>query len=91
MECSQWEERPRDTARPIYQLFQVDDMFLDSRLVAEIYGKGHDVAKADTRHRPGELVDIINILPFFELYDRLNGVKTGATTKILVILQYMCK
>ena len=68
------------TVMPIYQLLQVEDMFLDSHLTAEIYGKRHDVAKADTRHRPGELVDlveVINIMPFFELYDRLNGKRNG--------------
>ena len=56
---------------------QVEDMFLDSCLIAEIYGKGHDVAKADTRHRLGELVEVVNILPFFEIYDRLNGERNG--------------
>ena len=35
---------------PSYQLMQVEDMFLDSCLVTEIFGKGHDVAKADTQH-----------------------------------------
>ena len=52
-ECSQCVERPpkegevtAGAGRPVYQLFQIDDMFLDSCLIAEIYGKGHDVAKA---------------------------------------------
>ena len=83
-ECSQCEERPltkggeaTGTIRPIYRLMQVEDMFLDSRLIAEIYRKGHDVAKADTWHRPGELVEVVNILPFFEIYDRLNGERNG--------------
>ena len=73
-ECSQCEERPlidgggaTGTVRPIYQLMQVEDMFLDSRLIAEIYRKGHDVAKADTWHRPGELVEVVNMVPFFEM------------------------
>ena len=65
------------TVRPIYRLMQVEDMFLDSHLIAEIYGKGHDVTKADTRHRPGELVEVVNIMPFFELYYRLNGERNG--------------
>ena len=65
------------TVRQIYQLFQVKDMFLDSRFIAEIYGKGHDVAKADIRHRPGELVRDINIIPLNELYVRLNGKRDG--------------
>ena len=64
--------------RPVYQLFQIDDMFLDSRLIAEIYGKGHDVAKADTRHRPGVLVrEADAVPPLNELYYRLNGERNG--------------
>ena len=43
---------------------QVKDMFLDSRLIAEIFGKGHDVAKADTQHRLGELVENVSVVPF---------------------------
>ena len=65
-------------ARPIYQLFQIEDMFLDSRLIAEIYGKGHDVAKTDTRHRPGVLVrEADAVPPLHELYYRLNGERDG--------------
>ena len=52
-------------------------MFLDSRLIAEIFGKGHDVAKADTRHRPGELVENISVVPFYEIYDRLDAKRNG--------------
>ena len=52
-------------------------MFFDSRLIAEIYGKGHDVAKADTRHRLGELERDLNIIPLNELYIRLNGERPG--------------
>ena len=64
--------------RPVYQLFQIDDMFLDSHLIAEIYRKGHDVAKADTRHRPGVLVrEADAVPPLNELYYRLNGERGG--------------
>ena len=84
MECSQCEERPlmkggvaTGTVRQIYHLFQVEDMFFDSRLIAETYGKGHDVAKADTQHRMGELVRDLNIIPLNELYVRLNGKRDG--------------
>ena len=56
---------------------QVEDMFLDSHIIAEIFRKGHDVAKADTRHKPGELVENINVVPFFETYNRLNGERNG--------------
>ena len=52
-------------------------MFFDSRLIAEIYGKGHDVAKVDTQHRTGELVRDLNIIPLNELYIRLNGKRDG--------------
>ena len=56
----------------------MDDMFLDSRLIAEIYGKGHDVAKADTRHRPGVLVrEADAVPPLGELYHRLNDDRNG--------------
>ena len=65
------------TVRQIYQLYQVEDMFFDSRLIAEIHGKGHDVAKADTWHRPGELVRDLNIIPLNKLYIRLNGKRDG--------------
>ena len=84
-ECSQCMERPpmkgevvTGAGRPVYQLFQIDDMFLDSRLIAEIYGKGHDVDKADTRHRPGVLVrEADAVPPLNELYHRLNGERNG--------------
>ena len=65
-------------------------MFLDSCLIAEIYEKGHDVAKADTQHRPGELVEVFNILPLLEIYNRLNGERNGeclSDDEDLVILQ----
>ena len=82
--CSQCKEKPlmeggvaTGTVRPIYQLIQVEDLFLDSCLIAEIFGKGHDVAKADTRHRPGELVENVSVVPFYEIYDRLNGETKG--------------
>ena len=83
-ECSQCKERPlmeggvaTGTVRQIYRLYQVEDMFFDSRLIAEIHGKGHDVAKADTWHRPGELVRDLNIIPLNKLHIRLNGERDG--------------
>ena len=84
-ECSRCVERPpregevtAGAGRPVYQLLQMDDMFLDSRLIAEIYGKGHDVAKADTRHRPGVLVrEADAVPPLGELYHRLNDDRNG--------------
>ena len=83
-ECSQCKEWPlmeggvaTGTVRQIYRLYQVEDMFFDSCLIAEIHGKGHDVAKADTWHRPGELVRDLNIIPLNKLYIRLNGERDG--------------
>ena len=35
------------------------------------------MAKADTWHRPGELVKDVNIIPLNELYVRLNGERDG--------------
>ena len=62
---------------PSYRLMQVEDMFLDSRLIAEIYGKGRDVAKADTWHGQEELVNKVSGVPFDEIYDRLDAMRTG--------------
>ena len=31
--------------QPSFQLIQVEDMFLDSHVVAQIFGKGHDVTR----------------------------------------------
>ena len=83
--CSQCEEKPlmvRGEAmvpvRPSYQLMQVKDMFLDSRLIAEIYRKGHDVTKADTWHSPEELVNKVSGMPFCEVYDRLDAERNGS-------------
>ena len=63
--------------QPIYQLMQVEDWFLDSCLIAEIYRKGHDVAKADTQHGRGELVNNVDGVPFDEIYDRLDAMRRG--------------
>ena len=64
-------------ARLIYQLMQVKDMFLDSCLITEIFGKGHGVTKADTQHGQEGLVKKVNGVPFDEIYDRLDAMRRG--------------
>ena len=62
---------------PSYQLMQVEDMFLDSCLITEIFGKGHDVTKADTQHGWEGLVKKVDGVPFDEIYYRLDAMRKG--------------
>ena len=37
--------------KPIFQVMQVGDKLMDSRWVAKFHKRGHEVAKADRKHR----------------------------------------
>ena len=41
----------KDEKKPTYQVLQVGDKLLDSRWVTKFFKKGHEVAKADRKHR----------------------------------------
>ena len=41
----------KDERKPTYQVLQVGDKLMDSRWVARFFKKGHEVAKADRKHR----------------------------------------
>ena len=70
-------EKDMGLVRPSHQLLQVEEVFLDSHLITEIFGNGHDVAKADTKHGRLGLVDKVHGVPFYEIYDRLDGMRRG--------------
>ena len=41
----------KDEKKPTYQVLQVGDKLMDSRWVTKFYKKGHEVTKADRKHR----------------------------------------
>ena len=59
--------------RPRYWLIQVKDIFLDSCLIAQIFGKGHDVTKADMQHGWEGVMRKVDGAPFNEIYQRLDA------------------
>ena len=54
-----------------FQLIQVEDIFLDSHLIAKLMGKGHDVTKGDIPHSWFGVIQGVIRLPFDILYRKL--------------------